>query len=390
MSNHSHYQSNQIRVGWFASGFVARSASGTSYVAKQTILFLLTHHRKNFEIVLFSKNQDETNFLKNSLEFSGAKIIELPKVKIRFMSSSRQFYKFCRKREPVVDILHFSTARLYPYFWRFPSRKFISTFHAAGDVTIKPGKFVLSRHIYNLIVRLQWKKLDAIIAVSEFAKNEIISHYKIAKPAIRIIPPGADAFLSIGSKPIPRLENVGHLISILGRWQNHKNVGFALKQLDKINECNVERFHLALVGRSNVLGREAVEKIISSVSNSEISIFEYLEPGELNWLFLNSKLVIIPSLNEGFGLPSFEAFAGGANILVHSGTPASTILKNQPGVYFCDMTNPQAFSSKVLEIMEDLEELDKSQRTQLLRELKLTWEDYGKNIANLYLENTVY
>jgi glycosyltransferase involved in cell wall biosynthesis len=99
---------------------------------------------------------------------------------------------------------------------------------------------------------------------------------------------------------------------------------------------------------------------------------------------------VIPSLNEGFGLPSFEAFAGGATILVHRGTPASTILSRQDGVFSCDMSDPSEIQEHVNKIIsiEDLPQI--SSRVELLRNLNMTWDGYGRSISELYLEQTNY
>lgn len=381
---------SKMKIGWFASSFAGRSASGTSYLAKKAIIALLTSYGNYFEIILFTKNDAETKRLINDGELSGATVIQLPTVKYRILSGSRQYYKFCQTKKKVVDIVHFSTARVYPFFWLFPARKFISTFHAAGDVTVNPGKFILSRHIYNFIVKRQWRKLDAILAVSEFGKKEIVNNYGVYESAIRLVPPGADSLLHEKPKEIKQFSNKKNFISVLGRWQNYKNVGFAIEHLDKLNQESPTTGEIALVGKSNVIGRETVEKVLSEIRNTELSLFEYLELGELKWLFINSRIVIIPSLNEGFGLPSFEAFAVGAIILVHKGTPASTILGDQPGVYSCDMTNPHSFKSKVTEILSEDIEINVQQRIELLEKLQLTWDSYARKIANLYFEQLLY
>jgi len=383
-------KSPRTRIGWFASGFVGRPASGTSYVARKTVTYLLAEHQNLFEVILFTKNKFESDAVKNDPSLFAATVIQLPEVRSKFMQGSIQFYKFCRTEKIVVDILHFSAPRVYPFFWRFPAKKFICTFHAAGDVTVKPDKFVVSRHIYNFIIKQQWKHFDAIIALSEFARNEIILNYGVAKPAVRIIPPGADSFINFDTRPVEYLASKSKIVTIMGRWQTFKNVGKAAQHIQELNENSAEKFHLVLVGRSNVMGRNHVAKIIADFDNTYFTPIEYLEPEELNWLFENSKLVVIPSLNEGFGLPSFEAFAGGARILVHRGTPASTILSKEAGVYSCDMNNASEIQESVNRIIHNAEEPKISDRLEVLSNLDITWKGYGSRIAELYLEHTVY
>jgi 3'-phosphoadenosine 5'-phosphosulfate (PAPS) 3'-phosphatase len=49
--------------------------------------------------------------------------------------------------------------------------------------------------------------------------------------------------------------------------------------------------------------------------------------------------VIHPSINEGFGLPAFEAFGEGARLLVHIDTPAADYLNDFDNVTAADLSN---------------------------------------------------
>lgn len=377
-------------IGWFASGFVGRPASGTAYVARQVVEKLLSSYSSEFEVVLFTKNAEETTAVQNDKLLSYATVVQLPNVKFQYLSGSRQFYKYCGLDKEMVDILHFSVARVYPFFYKFPAKKFFCTFHAAGDVTVKADKFVLSKYIYNWITKLQWKHFDAIIAVSEFARNEIIENYGVAKAAIRIIPPGVDSFLAAKVQAVESIITDSPIIAVMGRWQTFKNVAFACQAIREINNRTSEHNHLVVVGRSNVDGRKTVENEISQHPIQEISVLEYLEPGELVWLYKKATLIIIPSLNEGFGMPSFEAYAGGARILVHEGTPAATILKNQAGVYSCDLRNQKVTQAIIKSILSNPKSINDTERVAMVKNRKLTWIDFGEKYANLYREQSNY
>jgi len=71
---------NKIRVAWFASAFVGRSASGTAQTARNILTYLITSHSDNIEVILLAKNIDEFNLLRNEHIFSNQEVILLPKV----------------------------------------------------------------------------------------------------------------------------------------------------------------------------------------------------------------------------------------------------------------------------------------------------------------------
>lgn len=380
----------KITVGWFASGFVGRSASGTAYISDKLVRSLLLNYNNSFEIVLFTKNSSETKKILDDPILCQAKVIELPNVPGNFMNGSRQFFKFCKNPTIKVDIVHFHVARVYPFFWKFPAKKIVCTFHAAGDVSVKPDKFVFSKHVYNLINKLFWRKFDAIIAVSEFARKEIIRYYYVAKPAVRVIPPGVDSFPRASDSKQKIVDTDLSLIAIMGRWQGFKNVALAAKAVRHFNDYNKIKSHLLVLGRSNVIGREKVENELKRHNTKLLSTIEYLESKQMQDLYSQAKVVIIPSLNEGFGMPSFEAFLGGAKILIHSTTPAAEILKNQVGVYSVNMKSESEIIKALNLILSNREEIDINNREQFIGNLDLTWNDCISKHVNLYCELIKY
>ena len=104
-------------------------------------------------------------------DFSSANLILFPAVNGNWLKSSRQYFKYAfSNRQVQLDILHVSVPRFYPFFWLFPAKKFVCTFHAAGDITAEKDSFIFSREIYNLTAKIFYRKLHGIIAVSDFAR----------------------------------------------------------------------------------------------------------------------------------------------------------------------------------------------------------------------------
>ncbi len=381
---------NRITIGWLASGFLGRPASGTAYVSWKIIEHFLIEYRDEFEVVLFTRNTTETNQAYSKEVLRNATIVQLPTVKGKTFQGFRQYFKYALTQRTKIDFLIFSVSRVYPFYWKFPADKFISIFHAAGDVTVRGEKFVLSKYIYNTINRLQWKRFDAIIAVSEFGKNEIVKSFGIARAAVRIIPPGVDSFLQEIPKKPHQVAGDLPFVAIIGRWQGFKNVEFASRVMRTLNLEAEEPTKIFLVGRSNVYGRDRVLNEIKRFSDGELTAIEYLEPEELAWMYKNAKLVIIPSLNEGFGMPSFEAFAGGARIVVHAGTPASKILEGQVGVFSCDMEDFEKSLSMIKSLLATNDEIDSQKRLEFIKDKKLLWENFARKYADLIREQSWY
>jgi len=372
---------NKIRVAWFASAFVGRSASGTAQTARKILTHLITDHSDDIEVILLAKNIDEFNLLMNEHIFSNQEVILLPKVFGKKFKSSRQFYIFCLlKRNLKIDILNFSVPRVYPFYWLFPAKKIVCTFHAGGDVTVPRDFFALSREIYNFIIKIQWKKFDSIIAVSKFAANEISLAYKIPLKFITTIYGGADNLWGQIDQEISRDPN---LVIVMGRWQKYKNLHTVINAFKYHELSNNLNLKIKVIGRSGSKDNALMLNALRDFPSDQIELIEYLSDRELSFEYRKASVVFHPSINEGFGLPAFEAFGEGARVIAHAGTPASEMLAGQSGVIFDDMHDEKRIIESYRLILTH-NYGDMLKRRNFIKSIGATWAESANKYADLY------
>jgi glycosyltransferase involved in cell wall biosynthesis len=374
---------NKIRVVWFAASFIGRSASGTAQTARKIIINLIKNHSDKIEVILLTKNQLEIDLIRKEEVFKGTEIVKLPNVFGSWLKSSRQFYKFCLlNRDTKFDILHYSVPRVYPFFWLFPAKKIVCTFHAGGDVTVPRDFFTASREIYNFIIKKQWQKFGAIVADSEFAKREIAIAYKIPETYIKIIYLGADNLWGLQDHEFEKDLN---LVLVMGRWQLYKNLHTVVSAFKKFEIPTNPNLKLRIIGKSGSLAHEIKAEALNNFPENQIELVEYLGDSELANQYRLASVVFHPSINEGFGLPAFEAFGEGARIVVHSGTPADEILSSQSGVVAEDLLDEEkiinSYRSIKAQSFGDIRE-----RRIFIESVSATWSQASKKYLQLYKE----
>lgn len=372
----------KIKLAWFASAFIGRNASGTAQVARKILMNIIENHSDEIELFLLAKNQEEIYLIQNDFVFSKQKIILLPKVKGKFLKSSRQFYKYClSNRRFRFDIVHFSVPRVYPFFWFLPSKKIVCTFHAAGDITAPRDFFTLSREIYNLIAKLQWKKFSAIIAVSKFARDEISNSYKIPLKYITTIYPGVDSFWNLKVKAEEQRDQ--NLVLIVGRWQKYKNIHTVINAFKKYEVSNNKNLKIKVIGKSGSKDNIFILDAIKDFPANNIEFIDYLPDLDLAREYRRASVVFHPSVNEGFGLPAFEAFSEGARLIAHKGTPAEEILHRQPGVIFQNMLDEKKIIESYRSILnQEYGNIEK--RRAYLESVNATWALSTRKYLELY------
>ena len=371
----------KIRVAWFASGFIGRNASGTAQVAKKTILNLILNHANEVQVVLIAKDKFEVELIRNENLYSGLEVILLPKVYGKRFRSSRQFYKFCiLKRRFGIDVLHYSVARVYPFFYMFPAKRIVCTFHAGGDVTAPGDKIILSRKIYNYIIKKQWRKFAAIVAVSEFGANEISTAYDIPLKFISTVHNGAD---NLWGKVDENIDKDLNSVLVIGRWQTYKNLHTVINSFKKYEIPNDKNLKLKVIGKSGLKDNKLILDALKGFPNNQIELIEYLSDLDLAREYRKASVVFHPSINEGFGLPAFEAFGEGARVIAHSGTPANQILISQEGTFFDNLLNERTVINNYRKILTQ-NFGDVIQRRQFIKSIGATWESSTKKYVELY------
>jgi glycosyltransferase involved in cell wall biosynthesis len=371
----------KIKVAWFASAFIGRKASGTAQAARKIVENLINNHSADIQVVLLAKNNYEIELIRNEKIFADQKVILLPQVRGNFLKSSRQFYKYClNNKNSDLDILHYSVPRVYPFYWFFPAKKIVCTFHAGGDVTAPRDFFSISREVYNLIIKLQWKKFAAIVADSEFASNEISTAYKIHHKYITKIYLGADSLWSELDEEIKRDSN---LVLIIGRWQKYKNIHTVINAFKNYEVTKNNKIKLKVIGKSGQKDNKFILDSLKDFPLNQIEIIEYLSDYELAREYRKASVVFHPSINEGFGLPAFEAFGEGARVVAHSGTPADEILNTQSGVIFQNMLDEKTVIESYRSILHE-KFGDITGRRAFLESVNATWAASTKKYVELY------
>jgi len=375
----------KIKVGFFASSFVFRYASGTGKHFSLVTEILCNKYNSQVEVTIFCNNKDQFLHLKNDLKFANANLVLFPSVKGSWLKSSRQYFKYALcLRQNKIDILHFTVPRFYPFFWLFPARNFVCTFHAAGDITAEKDNFILSREVYNLTAKLFFRRLNAIIAVSELGKNEISMAYGIPEKLIKVMHVGTDDIWKINLNSTIKYSRFGKkLIVIIGRWQKFKNVQVVAKALAEAKPSELNQYYFIFVGKKISSNSNIIAQYLANVDDKIYETIEYLNEEDYAAIISLADLVIVPSLNEGFSHPVFDAFSFGTRLLIHAPSPAAEILSNRNGVLAADLSNSYNILNLIYEAIQMPENHFEDNRV-FLKSIEATWEDLTKNYFKLY------
>ena len=238
----------------------------------------------------------------------------------------------------------------------------------------------MSRKIYNYIIKKQWRKFAAIVAVSEFGANEISTAYDIPLKFISTVHNGAD---NLWGKVDENIDKDLNSVLVIGRWQTYKNLHTVINSFKKYEIASDKNLKLKVIGKSGLKDNKLILDALKGFPNNQIELIEYLSDLDLAREYRKASVVFHPSINEGFGLPAFEAFGEGARVIAHSGTPANQILISQEGTFFDNLLNERTVIDSYRKILTQ-NFGDVIQRRQFIKSIGATWESSTKKYVELY------
>ncbi|MFN2633158.1 MAG: glycosyltransferase family 4 protein [Thermoanaerobaculia bacterium] len=173
--------------------------------------------------------------------------------------------------------------------------------------------------------RWRWKtkmglrRARRVLTVSEHSRRGIARIYGIDAGRIHVIPEAADPVFFEPARPGPKRPRP--YLLFVGGLSPHKNISVVVEALKSVPEID-----LLLAGpfETDVFHAQDVAALIAA-SGLESRIERISDPDDsaLRDLYAGALALVLPSLDEGFGLPAIEAAAGGTPSILSRSTGAA-------------------------------------------------------------------
>ncbi len=180
-----------------------------------------------------------------------------------------------------------------------------------------PGEYPRQQHYFRYFVPMVLRRSQAIIAVSERTKQDLVDTYRIGADRIRVVPNGVDkSRYRTGIDPAwgKRKYGLGAYLLYVGNLLPHKNLPRLLEAFALVAKRFPHR--LVIAGKKDPRYYPALETGVKALGlEGRVSFLDYVPQEELPALYAGADLFILPSLYEGFGLPVLEAMASGVPVI---------------------------------------------------------------------------
>jgi glycosyltransferase involved in cell wall biosynthesis len=237
------------------------------------------------------------------------------------------------------DIAHSMTPLLVP------------TRRAASVITIADLSFLTNpswtraevRRDYPALVQRHARRADAIVVMSRHVRGEVQRLLNIDGEKIAIVEPGAPPWTPRRAAPA-----TGYVLFV-GTLEPRKNVGMLLDAFERlVPHTSVE---LVLAGKATADGQPWLERIRKAPLAGRVRHLGYIDPASRRAIYEGAAVVVLPSLDEGFGLPVLEAMTLGVPVVTSNrGSLPEVVGDAGPLV---DAGDSAAFADAIARVLRD-------------------------------------
>jgi glycosyltransferase involved in cell wall biosynthesis len=258
------------------------------------------------------------------------------------------------RRARGLDLLHCTT-------FRGPTGAGIPTVVTVHDLAILrfPEAFARWHRQYGRAgLRNVLRAATAVVAVSEFTRNEVVALAGVAVDRVRVVPNGVDAVFTADG---PQAD--GDYVLAVATLEPRKNLARA------VEAARLAGVELRVIGARGWGGVD-VEGWVGELPDRELAAH-----------YCGARCVLYPSLYEGFGLPVLEAMACGAPVVTSFGTAMEEVAGG--AAVLVDPLSPESIAAGIAEASARRDELVS---LGLARASQFTWSAAADAVEALWRE----
>ena len=247
-----------------------------------------------------------------------------------------------------------------------------------------------SRKQLRITVRRTARQASQVIALSEYARNDIVNTYQVSPDKISVIPLSAgDHFRPVrDEEELQRVRQTygieGEYMLSVGAIQPRKNLGRLVAAYSHLRGAKPEGKlpKLVLAGKCAWLYDETLRAIKELELSDSIILTGYVPESDLPALYSGALCFVYPSYFEGFGLPPLEAMQCGVPVIVGDRTSLPEVVGD--AAVLVDPFDVHALAAAIEKVVSDSNLRAKLSVQGLARAKLFAWRETARQTLAVY------
>ena len=233
--------------------------------------------------------------------------------------------------------------------------------------------------IGRIVERLTMRLPDGIVAISQKTRDDLI-HCHVKPERIDVIPVGIDLERITVIPPASTATDV----LFAGRLISEKRVDLLLNAI-AIARKKVPALRCAIIGDGPE--RNSLEDLTSKLGlNENVTFTGFVDQDGLTAFMKSSKIFVLPSVREGFGLVIIEANACKLPVISisHEMSAVRELVRDGVNGFLVNRDSPDAIADVILKLISDDALREKLAENGFEMSKKFAWSDISKSIIDTY------
>lgn len=224
----------------------------------------------------------------------------------------------------------------------------VVTIHDLFFLTSPEGTRAEIRRDYVHLTPAHARRAHAVVTSSHYSAGRIVRELGVAADAIHVCPPGAPEWRTLGRGP--NVPADGYIL-FLGTLEPRKNIGLLLDAYAQVLERLRRAPTLVLAGRTTPDAGAWLDRIARAPLAGHVEHRGYIPAPDREQLFAGARVLVMPSLDEGFGLPVLEAMAAGVPVVASNRGSLPEVVGDAGALV--DARDAKALASAIVQTVED-------------------------------------
>jgi glycosyltransferase involved in cell wall biosynthesis len=279
-----------------------------------------------------------------------------------------------------ADLVHFTMTQQPIYYYG----KAITTVHDLTTARFRnPDKnwfvFKIKQMVYRVVIIWVAHKSKLVITPSNYVKKDLAKFTRINPNKIVVTHESADK-ISVPAKQIDKLAGK-QFIMYVGRPTPHKNLN-RLVDAFKITLKDRPELKLVLAGKIDPNYERVKKRVEKAGITNSIVFTDFINEGELRWLYEHSAAYVFPSLSEGFGLPGLEAMIHGAPVVSSDATCLPEVYGD--AAHYFDPRDVRDMAAKISDVLTDSKLRQDLIKKGTAQAAKYSWQRMAEQTLEIY------
>lgn len=227
------------------------------------------------------------------------------------------------------------------------------------------------------------RRAHAVVTSSEYGRGQIIERLHVDPGRVHVVPPGAPSWRALGASP-NRPE--GGYVLFVGTLEPRKNIGTLLDAWSLMVAQGGPALRLVLAGRATSAAEPWLRRMAAPPLAGTVQHLGYVADADREALYAGARVVVLPSQEEGFGLPVLEAMSAGVPVVASRRGAIPEVTAGAAALV--EAADAQALASALCRVLNDDEYARDLSLRGLSRARAFTWEAAATRLLTAYVEAT--